>query len=147
MKQLSTITLLLIEDNAEVRASLQNTLNCAGYRVLIATNEEQALTYATHERIHLILLGGTFAATQGITLCVRLRRLSNLPIVILAELKHPDDLMLAFRLGANDYIVKPLPVNLLLARLAAVLRRTRTNSYRVLGRTVLPAEVVCTTPQ
>ena len=147
MQQLSKNCLLLVEDNAQVRTSLQISLSRAGYVVLVATNEEEALACATRDRIHAVLLGDAFAATQGFALCTRLRRLSTFPIIILAELNHPDDLAIAFRLGANDYVVKPIQINVLLARLTAVLRRAGKNTLRQPWKLVLPAEIVCSTLQ
>lgn len=147
MQPFATCCLLLVEDDAETSASLEFSFSRAGYKVTVATNEAQAIACVTRERLHLVLMGDSFAAKQGFILCARLRSLSALPIVILAELTHPDDLALAFRLGANDYIVKPLPVNVLLARLAAVLRRTKANTYQPRRRVMLPAKVVCSTPQ
>ncbi|MEZ4734550.1 MAG: response regulator transcription factor [Caldilineaceae bacterium] len=147
MQPPATRCLLLVEDDAETRASLEFSLSRAGYKVTGAANEAQALACLAHERLQLVLIGDSFAAKQGFTLCARLRSLSALPIVILAALNHPDDLAVAFRLGANDYIIKPVPINVLLARLAAVLRRTKANTYQPRRRTILPAKVVCSTPQ
>ncbi|MEZ4737648.1 MAG: hypothetical protein R3E79_62020 [Caldilineaceae bacterium] len=75
--------------------------------------------------------------------------MSALPIMRLGG-NHPDDLAVAFRLGANNYIIKPVPINVLLARLAAVLRRTKANTYQprrqndfaiAQSRFVLPAAI------
>ena len=145
MQQLSK-NLLLVEDDVQVRISLQISLSRAGYLVSVATNEEEALACVARERIHVVLLGEAFA-TQGFALLARLRRLTTLPIIILAELTHPDDLTLAFRLGANDYIIKPIQINVLLARLTAVLRRAGKNTLRQPWKIVLPAEIVCSTLQ
>ena len=147
MQQLSKNCLLLVEDNAQVRISLQISLSRAGYLVSVATNEEEALACVARERIHVVLLGDAFAATQGFALLARLRRLTTLPIIILADLTHPDDLAIAFRLGANDYVIKPIQINVLLARLTAVLRRAGKNTLRQPWKIVLPAEIVCSTLQ
>jgi two-component system, OmpR family, response regulator len=147
MQQLSKGCLLVIEDNDQVRSSLQISLGRAGYLVSVATNEEEALACVRRERIHGVLLGEAFAAAQGFAFLARLRRLTTLPIIILAELTHPDDLAIAFRLGANDYIVKPIQFNVLLARLSAVLRRADKNTLRQPWKIILPQELVCSTLQ
>jgi DNA-binding response OmpR family regulator len=130
MQQLSKIRLLLVEDDVETRNSLQLLLSRAGYDVLVATNGQQALTYIVYERIDMVLLGNGLVSHQGFALCAKLRRLSTLTIVFLAELAHPDDLITAYQSGANDYIITPLPANVLLARLRAVLRRAMINTPR-----------------
>lgn len=147
LQQTLKLRLLLIEENAEQRGLLEFLLSRAGYIVLTATNEEEAVALVARERLHLVLIGECFATRQGFTLCARLRRLIALPIVILAPLTHPDDLVTAFRLGADDYIIKPVPPNILLARINAVLRRARKNTLRQRWKTVLPQEIACPIPQ
>lgn len=141
------LRLLLIEENAEQRAFLEFLLNRADYTVLFATSEEEAVATVARERLHLVLLGESFAARQRFLLCARLRRLFRFPIVILAPLTHPDDLATAFRLGADDYIITPVPPNILLARINAVLRRSHKNTPRHRWNALLPAEIVRPIPQ
>jgi DNA-binding response OmpR family regulator len=146
-QHLLKLRLLLVEENAEQRTSLEFLLTRAGYTVLSVTSEEDAMAAVVHERLHLVLIGESFAAKQRFMLCARLRRLFRFPIVILAPLVHPDDLATAFRLGADDYIITPVPSNILLARINAVLRRARQNTARHHWNALLPAEVVCSIPQ
>ena len=119
----SSLCLLLVEENTDKRSALQFLLSCSGYTVLIATSEDAAVACVSRARVHLVLIGEDFLTTYGYTLCAWLRRFFSLPIVIFAPLRHPDDLTTAFRLGVDDYIIKPIHHTLLLARLAAVLRR------------------------
>lgn len=135
----SPLNLLLVEDDANKLNSLQFVLTCAGYTVLVATSEEAAVACASRERIHLVVISEDFVAKYGFALCAWLRRLFPLPIVILAPLRHPDDLTTALRLGADDYIIKPIPHSLLLARLAAVLRRNRKHKPQHQCKSHLPA--------
>ena len=146
-QHLLKLRLLLVEENAEQRTSLEFLLTRAGYTVLSVTSEEDAMAAVIHERLHLVLIGESFAVKQRFLLCARLRRLFRFPIVILAPLVHPDDLATAFRLGADDYIITPVPSNILLARINAVLRRARQNTARHHWNALLPAEVVCSIPQ
>lgn len=138
MQQSSTINLLLVEDNPNKLASLQFVLNCAGYTVLPATSEEAAVACASRERVQLVLIGEDFIGKHGFALCAWLRRLFPLSIVVLAPLRHPDDLATAFRVGVDDYIIKPIPHTVLLARLAAVLRRGRRNRPQQRCKSSLP---------
>ena len=135
----STVNVLLVEDNADKLNSLKFILTCAGYTTVVATREEAAVACASRERIHLVLIGEDFVAKHGFVLCAWLRRLFPLPIVILAPLRHPDDLTTALRLGADDYIIKPIPHSLLLARLAAVLKRNHKRKPQHRCKSCLPA--------
>ena len=115
--------LLLVGERTANLSALQFCLSCAGYTVLIATTEDAAVACVSRERVHLVLIGEDFLAIYGYTLCTWLRRLFSVPIVVFAPLRHPDDLTTAFRLGVDDYIIKPIHHTMLLARLAALLRR------------------------
>lgn len=137
IQQSSAITLLLVEDNANKASHLQNLLSCAGYTVVVARTEEAAVICAGRDRIHLVLIGEDFIKHHGFALCAWLRRLFPLPIVILAPLCHPDDLTTALKLGADDYIIKPVPHTMVLARLGAILRRAHRNRGQVHCKRVL----------
>lgn len=141
------LRLLLVEENAEQSTFLEFLLSRAGYTVLLATSEDEAIATVVRERVHLVLIGEAFAGKQGFTLCAHLRRIFTLPIIILAPLTHPDDLAVAFRLGADDYIIKPVPANILLARITAVLRRAGKNTPRHRRSMLLPPEIICSIPQ
>lgn len=131
MQHSSPPCLLLVEARTDKPSALQFLLSSAGYTVLIATSEDAAVACVSRERVHLVLIGEDFLAAHGYTLCTWLRRLFSLPIVVFAPLRHPDDLTTAFRLGVDDYIIKPVHHTLLLARLAAVLRRRRGSQARL----------------
>jgi len=141
------LRLLLVEESAEQRAFLEFLLTRAGYTVQSVTSEEEAVAAVMRDRLHLVLIGESFAAQRRFMLCVRLRRLFRFPIVILAPLLHPDDLATAFRLGADDYIIMPIPPNLLLARINSVLRRAHKNTPRHRWNALLSPEVACSIPQ
>ena len=141
------LRLLLVEESAEQRAFLEFLLTRAGYTVHSVTSEEEAVAAVMRDRLHLVLIGESFAAQRRFMLCVRLRRLFRFPIVILAPLLHPDDLATAFRLGADDYIIMPIPPNLLLARINSVLRRAHKNTPRHRWNALLSPEVACSIPQ
>lgn len=120
---LSPPCLLLVEASTDKQSVLQFLLSCAGYTVLIATSEDAAVACVSREHVQLVLIGEDFLAAYGYTLCSWLRRLFSVPIVVFAPLRHPDDLTTAFQLGVDDYIIKSIHHTMLLARLAAVLRR------------------------
>lgn len=141
------LRLLLVEESAEQRAFLEFLLTRAGYTVQSVASEEEAVALVMRERLHLVLIGESFAAKRRFLLCVRLRRHFRFPIVILAPLLHPDDLATAFRLGADDYIIMPVPPNILVARINSVLRRAHKNTPRHRWNALLPSDVACSIPQ
>lgn len=124
-QQSSVINLLLVEANVNKSSNLQFLLSRAGYTVVIATSEEAAVVCVGRDRIHLVIIGEDFIVQHGFTLCAWLRRLFPVPIVVFAPLYHPDDLTTALKMGVDDYIIKPVPQAMLLARLATVVRRAR----------------------
>ncbi|MEZ4863069.1 MAG: response regulator [Caldilineaceae bacterium] len=139
MQPSTKITLLLAENDAEVRSRLQSFLNHAGYAVVVAHSHEQILWTVAQELIDLVLLGSAFASTPALAFCAELRHISAAPIVILAKLQHPDDPMIAFYLGVADYIAMPVHYTLLLAHITAVLRRRRKGMLRHQRWRLLPA--------
>jgi DNA-binding response OmpR family regulator len=141
------LRILLVEESAEQRTFVEFLLTRAGYIVQSVTSEEEAVATVERERLHLVLIGESFAAQRRFMLCIRLRRLFRFPIVILAPLRHPDDLATAFRLGADDYIIMPIPPNILLARINSVLRRAHKNTPRHRWNALLPTEAVRSIPQ
>lgn len=146
-QHLLKLHLLLVEESADQCASLEFLLTRAGYTVQSVASEDEAVSAVMRERLHLVLIGDSFAAQRRFMLCARLRRLFRFPIVILAPLHHPDDLATAFRLGADDYIIMPVPPNILLARINSVLRRAHKNTPRHRWNALLSPEVVCSTLQ
>jgi two-component system KDP operon response regulator KdpE len=118
-------TLLLVDDEPQLRRVLQTTLFEAGYGVILAKNAEEGIERVVREHPDLVLLDINLPDMRGFDAC-RLIRLSFAgPILILSVRNSVRDKIDALDAGADDYIVKPFAMAELLARVRAALRRSR----------------------
>ena len=109
-----------------MRTALQDVLGGEGYRVLTAPDGEAGLQRATEEKPDLILLDVMMPRLDGFEVCAELRRLSNpAPILMLTAKGQIEDRVAGLDAGADDYLVKPFSTEELMARVRALLRRTR----------------------
>lgn len=112
-----------------MRTALADCLEADGYRVLTASNGETGLNRALSEKPDLILLDIMLPRLDGFALCVELRRLANrVPILMLTAKGQVEDRVTGLDAGADDYLVKPFSTQELLARVRALLRRTRAQA-------------------
>ncbi len=118
--------LLLIEDELPMRTALKDCLEAERYRVLTAADGESGLDRALKEKPDLILLDIMLPKLDGFTVCAELRRLANrAPVLMLTAKGQVEDRVTGLDAGADDYLVKPFSTDELLARVRALLRRTR----------------------
>jgi DNA-binding response OmpR family regulator len=118
--------ILIVEDELPMRTALQDVLLAEGYRVLSAADGESGLERALAEKPDLILLDIMMPRLDGYAVCAELRRLSNpVPILMLTAKGQVEDRVTGLDAGADDYLVKPFSTEELLARVRALLRRTR----------------------
>src|SRR6059036_723646 len=121
---------LIIEDELPMRTALQDVLAGEGYRVLTAPDGESGLRRAIEEKPDLILLDIMMPKLDGYAVCAELRRLSNpVPILMLTAKGQVQDRVTGLDAGADDYLVKPFSADELLARVRALLRRTRRTGH------------------
>jgi len=120
--------ILIIDDDLQLLALLQTGLESKGYEVLVTNSGEQGLQQLEQNRPHLIILDVMLPEMDGWEICRRIRMISSTPIVMLTGLEAKKHVVKGLNLGADDYIVKPFDINVLLARVAAVLRR-RTSDF------------------
>lgn len=116
--------ILLAEDESAIRAAMAILLQKEGYGVRAAADGEQALALYAEKRPDLLLLDIDMPNKNGYRVCEEVRKTDpTLPIVFFTSFDGEMDELRAFNHGADDYIVKTTDVHLVLARLAAVLRR------------------------
>ena len=122
--------LLIVEDELPMRTALKDCLEGEGYRVLIAADGEVGLERALKEKPDLILLDIMLPKLDGFALCAELRRLSlDVPLLMLTAKGQVQDRVTGLDAGADDYLVKPFSTDELLARVRALLRRTRRTGH------------------
>ena len=118
--------LLIIEDELPMRTALKDCLEAEGYRVLTAVEGESGLDRALKEKPDLVLLDIMLPKLDGFAVCAELRRLANpVPVLMLTAKGQVEDRVTGLDAGADDYLVKPFSTDELLARVRALLRRTR----------------------
>ncbi|WP_334026180.1 response regulator transcription factor [Nocardia terpenica] len=118
-------TVLVVEDDAGVRSTLDQLLRFEGYRVRLADDGQHALEILTEERPDLAVVDVVMPRLDGLSLCRMLRRRGDrLPILVLTARHQVGDRVAGLDAGADDYLAKPFATEELLARLRALLRRS-----------------------
>jgi len=122
---------LLVEDDAGIRAALGLALEDEGYDVSQAPNGRLGLAHFASEQPDLVLLDLRLPDLSGFEVCRELRQRSNVPIIIVTAQTDTHDLVAGLEAGADDYVTKPVNTKELAARIRAALRRlTREASGR-----------------
>ncbi len=116
---------LVIEDEENLLEALKHNLERDGYTALTASDGERGLSLAREHQPDLVILDIMLPQLDGLEVCRILRRESNMPIIMMTAKGEVVDRVVGLELGADDYITKPFSMRELMARLQAVLRRTR----------------------
>ncbi|MFS0726053.1 response regulator transcription factor [Paenibacillus sp. 1P07SE] len=128
-------TILIVEDQQVLREITKEYLIDEGYQVLEAGDGSQALALFQEHEIDLIILDIMLPELDGWSVCRRIRKTSNVPILMLTSRSDEDDTLLGFELGADDYVVKPCSPPILLARTKRLLegRQHRQAEHTLAG--------------
>jgi DNA-binding response OmpR family regulator len=128
--------LLIVEDEVALAEGLKDNFEYEGFEVLVATDGETGLHTALAEKLDIIILDIMMPKKSGFDVCKELRaRGKQTPIIMLTARTEELDRVLGLELGADDYVPKPFSTRELIARVKAVLRRSRdkkekeTNMY------------------
>ncbi len=116
-------TILVVDDEPQIRRVLRATLSSRGYLIVDAKTGEEAIEVARKEKPNLILLDVNMPGMGGLEACREIRRGSDAPIIMLTVRNAERDKVAALDAGADDYVVKPFGFEELLARIRAALRR------------------------
>ena len=117
--------ILVVDDEPKIARLARDYLEKNGFRVITAADGQSALTIARREKPDLVILDLMLPQIDGREVCRILRRESDLPIIMLTALSEEIDQVTGLEIGADDYITKPFSVRALVARVRALLRRTR----------------------
>lgn len=118
-------TILVVDDEPQIVRLVRAYLEEAGFRVVTASDGEQALYVARHERPDLIILDILMPKMDGLEFTRRIRREQDVPIIMLTARVEETDRIVGLELGADDYVTKPFSPRELVARVRAVLRRAQ----------------------
>ena len=117
-------TVLVIEDEPQIRRFLRDTLPAHGYRLLEAETAHDGLTQAAMHQPELIILDLGLPDLDGLEVTRRLREWTTVPILVLSARGQETDKVVALDAGADDYLTKPFGIQELLARMRVALRHT-----------------------
>ncbi|HET9878380.1 MAG TPA: response regulator transcription factor [Candidatus Limnocylindria bacterium] len=121
-------TILVVDDDANIRELLRLYVEREGHRTLFAASGEAALELAMRTKPDIVLLDVMLPGMDGLEVCRRLRDVSDVPILLLTARSAEGDRVIGLDLGADDYVVKPFSPRELMARVRALLRRRRRGS-------------------
>jgi len=128
---MAQIKILVAEDDANIRMGLVDTLESENYQVIEARDGKEALQAFKKDSFNLILLDVMMPGKSGFDVCSEIRVSDpDIPIIMLTAKGEEIDKVVGLKLGADDYVTKPFSVHELLARIAAVLRRSNRTGIK-----------------
>ena len=116
--------ILIIEDDEKLRDELKIFLNKNGYEATVLTTFDNTIQEILKRKPDLILLDINLPNTDGEYICKEIRKQSNMPIIIVTSRDNEFDELLSINNGADHYIIKPFNIQILLAKIGSLLRRT-----------------------
>ena len=125
------VSVLIVEDDPNIRELLQLYLEKDGYAVTLAADGGQGLEKFRAIKPNLVLLDVMMPVMDGWAVCKAIRAEGNTPVIMLTAKGETDDKVTGLKAGADDYITKPFEMKELLARIEAVLRRTECATEQV----------------
>ena len=128
---MTQIKVLVAEDDMNIRMGLVDTLESEGYRVSQAKDGKQAMQLFENDSFDLVLLDIMMPEKSGYDVCRDIRAINeDVPIIMLTAKGEEIDKVVGLQLGADDYMTKPFGIHELLARISAVLRRSKRQKSR-----------------
>jgi two-component system, OmpR family, alkaline phosphatase synthesis response regulator PhoP len=123
-------TIMVVDDERDILQLIRYNLEKEGYKTLPYSSGEKALEEAKRQKPHLIILDLMLPGVDGIEVCKQLREAeatNQIPILMVTAKSEESDIILGLEMGADDYITKPFSPKVLIARVRAILRRSRKN--------------------
>jgi DNA-binding response OmpR family regulator len=128
------VKVMIVEDDADIATLVANVLAEEGYATEIVTDSRQALETFERVKPDVVTLDVMMPSLDGISLCLELRRNSEVPILFISARKEPPDRVVGLRIGADDYMSKPFDTEELVARVDALIRRSMMSRQGSNGR-------------
>lgn len=129
--------ILIVEDDNDLANLITDYLRIEGYTGIIAENGVKGLNIATSEKVELVVLDIMLPELDGITVCRKIREVSNVPIIMLSAKSGEMDKILSLGVGADDYITKPFSPMELLARIKAQIRRAGFIESKIIDEDII----------
>ena len=127
--------IIIVEDDEIIREELQSFLGRYGYEVVAPRELENIVEFILKENSDLVLLDINLPIYDGYYICREIRKKSEVPIIIVTSRDSDMDELMSMNLGADDFVTKPYNTQILLARIAALLKRSnnKTTSNNILN--------------
>ena len=119
---------MIIEDEVIIREELKSFLSKYNYEVIAPSDFENVIEFILNENPDLILLDINLPIFDGYYICREIRKTSDIPIIIVTSRDSDMDELMSMNLGADDFVTKPYNTQILLARIAALLKRSGGSS-------------------
>lgn len=119
---------LIVDDEEMLSKNTQKFFNMSDIKTAWVADEESCISFFRDNQANLILLDINLGNSSGFDLCGHLRETTNVPILFISARTSDDDVLLALRLGGDDYIQKPYSLAVLLEKVKAVLRRYKVSA-------------------
>ena len=116
--------IIIIEDDEVIREELQSFLSKYNYQVIAPVQFDNIIDKILNEKANLILLDINLPVYDGYYICREIRKNSEVPIIVVTSRDSEMDELMSMNLGADDFVTKPYNTQILLARIAALLKRT-----------------------
>ena len=120
--------ILIIEDDAELRGLLADFMEAEGYSVVGLETAEEGISFLDKELARIILLDLMLPGIDGFAACSAIREHKDIPIIMMSARGDDESKLTGYKLGADDYIEKPVSVPILSAKVKALLHRSETVS-------------------
>ncbi|MCT4593474.1 MAG: response regulator transcription factor [Anaeromicrobium sp.] len=124
--------ILIVEDESRMRRLIGDYLKREGYSVLEAQDGREGFNIFKQENINLIILDIMMPKVDGWAVCREIRKVSDVPILILTARSEESDELFGFELGADEYVTKPFRPKVLVARVKALLKRKNINNEKTM---------------
>ena len=118
--------ILIVEDESRMRSLIGDYLKKEGYFICEAANGMEAVDIFGKTEVDLIILDIMMPYMDGFEVCKKVRKTSEVPIIILTARSEEDDKLLGYELGADDYVTKPFSPKVLVAKAKALLKRMKS---------------------
>jgi DNA-binding response OmpR family regulator len=123
--------ILVVEDQKEISDIVSKYIIKEGYDVVVANNGFEALDYFSSQIFHLVLLDIMMPGISGFEVLKEIRRISDLPVILLTARQEEVDRLKGFDIGADDYVVKPFSPRELMKRIKVFLKRIYNESDEI----------------
>ena len=117
---------LIIEDDDELRGLLADFLEAEAYKSVAVATAEEGMAFLEEDPVRIILLDLMLPGIDGFTACTSIREHKDIPIIMMSARSDDESKLLGYKLGADDYIEKPVSIPILTAKIKALIHRSET---------------------